>query len=89
MRPETETLSPVLSCKFWEISKNTFFTDHLQETASNVSLEGITTKFYMFILFYQNFYNTVWRENYNKKVSFSMSLEWCLEIISFFYKAQK
>ena len=50
----------------------------------NVSLEGIITKLCMFILFYQNFYNTVWREDCNKKVSFAISFEWCLETISFF-----
>ena len=29
-----ETLAQVLSCDFCEISKNTFFTEHLQTTAS-------------------------------------------------------
>ena len=29
-----ETLAQVFSCEFWEISKNTFFTEHLQVTAS-------------------------------------------------------
>ena len=28
----------VFSCEFWEISKNTFFTEHLWATASNSSL---------------------------------------------------
>ena len=26
---EKETLAQVFSCEFWEISKNTFFTEHL------------------------------------------------------------
>ena len=29
-----ETLAQVFSCEFWEISKNTFFTEHLWATAS-------------------------------------------------------
>ena len=29
-----ETLAQVFSCEFCEISKNTFFTEHLRETAS-------------------------------------------------------
>ena len=29
-----ETLAQVVSCEFCEISKNTFFTEHLWETAS-------------------------------------------------------
>ena len=29
-----ETLAEVFSCKFCEISKNTFFTEHFQVTAS-------------------------------------------------------
>ena len=28
-----ETLAHVFSCEFWEISKNTFFTEHLRATA--------------------------------------------------------
>ena len=32
-----ETLAQVFSCEFCEISKNTFFTEHLQTTASEVS----------------------------------------------------
>ena len=31
---EKDTLAQVFSCKFWEISKNTFFTEHLHTTAS-------------------------------------------------------
>ena len=31
---KTETLSQVFSCKFREIFKNTFFTEHLRATAS-------------------------------------------------------
>ena len=40
LQPETcnfikkETLAQVFSCKFWEISKNTFFAEHLRATAS-------------------------------------------------------
>ena len=30
-----EALAQVFSCEFWEISKNTFFTEHLWATASN------------------------------------------------------
>ena len=33
-----ETLAQVLSCEFCEISKNTFFTEHLQTTASMVQI---------------------------------------------------
>ena len=29
-----ETLAQVFSCEFYEISKNTFFTEHLRTTAS-------------------------------------------------------
>ena len=32
-----ETLAQVFSCEFCEISKNTFFAEHLWTTASNVS----------------------------------------------------
>ena len=32
-----ETLAQVFSCEFCEISKNTFFTEHLWTTASEVS----------------------------------------------------
>ena len=39
----------------------------------SVLLEGIITNFSMFILFSLNFYNTVGRENSNKKVSFAVS----------------
>ena len=46
---QKETLAEVLSCEFCEISKNTFFTEHLWATASielptileNISLENI------------------------------------------------
>ena len=30
-----ETLAKVFSCEFCDISKNTFFTDHLRKTASD------------------------------------------------------
>ena len=30
-----ETLAQLFSCEFWEISKNTFFTEHLWATASD------------------------------------------------------
>ena len=32
-----ETLAQVFSCEFCEISKNTFFTEHLWTTASDIS----------------------------------------------------
>ena len=32
-----ESLVQVLSCEFWEISKNTFSTEHLRTTASVIS----------------------------------------------------
>ena len=39
-RPETlfkkETLAQVLSCNFCEIFKNTFFTEHLRKTSSDI-----------------------------------------------------
>ena len=38
LRPETikkETLAKVFSCEFCEISKNTFFTEHLWATSSS------------------------------------------------------
>ena len=31
---EKEALAPMFSCEFCEISKNTFFTEHLRATAS-------------------------------------------------------
>ena len=34
----------VFSCEFCEISKNSFFTEHLRVTASEVSLKIIFTK---------------------------------------------
>ena len=38
-----ETLVQVFSCEFWEIFKNTFFTEHLRKTASAISFsEGST-----------------------------------------------
>ena len=36
-----ETLAQVVSCELYEISKNTFFTEHLWVTASGVSLREI------------------------------------------------
>ena len=35
-----EILTQVLSCEFCEISKNTFFTEHLRKTASVVTLSA-------------------------------------------------
>ena len=32
---EEETLAQVISCEFFEISKNTFFIEHLRATASD------------------------------------------------------
>ena len=37
-----ETLAQVFSCEFCEISKNTFFTEHLLVTASDVKPLGLT-----------------------------------------------
>ena len=45
-----ETLAQVFSCEFCEISKNTFFTEHLWETAS-----VIVVLWKSFILLTQNF----------------------------------
>ena len=36
-----ETLAQVFSCEFSEISKNTFFTEHIWATASSVILKRI------------------------------------------------
>ena len=36
---EEETLEQVFSCEFYEISKNTFFTEHLWKTASELLRE--------------------------------------------------
>ena len=33
---KVQTLAQVFSCEFCEISKNTFFTEHLWETASGI-----------------------------------------------------
>ena len=40
-----ETLAQVFSCKFCEISKNTFFTEHLWTTASNVCFVWVSKCF--------------------------------------------
>ena len=40
LRPATllkKTLAQAFSCEFWEISKNTFFTEHLWATASAIT----------------------------------------------------
>ena len=37
-RPKKETLAQMFSCEFWEISKNTCFTEHLWATASIYSI---------------------------------------------------
>ena len=39
-----ETLAQGFSCEFYEIFKNTFFTEHLQTTASKVELQFTTKK---------------------------------------------
>ena len=36
-----ETLAQVFSCEFWNISKNTFFTEHIRTTASGESFKII------------------------------------------------
>ena len=36
---ENETLAQVFSCKFCEIFKNTFFTEHFQVTASDIRMQ--------------------------------------------------
>ena len=38
-----ETLAQVLFCKFCEISRNTFFTEHLQTSASDVKQNKLFT----------------------------------------------
>ena len=38
-----DTLAQVFSCEFSEISKNNFFTEHVQTTASNLSFSEATT----------------------------------------------
>ena len=40
-----ETLTPVFSCEFYEISKNTFFIEHLRATAS------VHPKWYFLLIF--------------------------------------
>ena len=40
-----ETLVKVISCVFYEISKNTFFTEHLWATASQSSIDKTNTLF--------------------------------------------
>ena len=42
-----ETLAHVFSCKFWEISKNTFSTEHLRTTAY-IFLISFEIKVHMF-----------------------------------------
>ena len=39
-----ETLVQVFSCEFWEIFKNTFFTEHLEATASRRNIHKMTSK---------------------------------------------
>ena len=36
-----ETLAQVFSCEFYEISKNTFFTEHLWTTASRYMMDEV------------------------------------------------
>ena len=38
---ENETLAQVFSCKFCEIFKNTFFTEHFQVNASNIRMQVV------------------------------------------------
>ena len=38
-----ETLAQVFSCEFCEISKNTFFTEHLRTTASKMFMFSLCT----------------------------------------------
>ena len=47
-----ESLAQVFSCEFYEISKNTFFTEHLRTTASVFSLKK---KQNYFPRFFENF----------------------------------
>ena len=42
-----ETLAQVFSCEFSEISKNTFFTEHLWTTVSFKRLAGFFLHFYI------------------------------------------
>ena len=37
---DSGTLAQVFSCEFYEISKNTFFIEHLQENASTFQRDG-------------------------------------------------
>ena len=50
LRPKKETLAQVFSCEFFEISKNTFFTEHLRTTAS-----GFWNKIKFTWIFLKNF----------------------------------
>ena len=42
-----ETLAQVFSCEFWNISKNTFFTEHIRTTASGESFKIIIQSPYL------------------------------------------
>ena len=44
-RIKKETLAQVFSCEFCEISKNTFFTEPLQETACELTKNKFSEKF--------------------------------------------
>ena len=55
-----ETLAQVFSCEFCEISKNTFFTEHLRTTASEVKQNEVFTiinRIFIFIWYQCNIEN--------------------------------
>ena len=45
-----ETLAEVFSCEFCEISKNTFFTEHLWTTASGITCVTVYVQYFFLIL---------------------------------------
>ena len=69
-----ESLAQVFSCEFCEISKNTFFTEHLQATASNLgrkfkSAKLIFQKFGVLLLVtFVNFKKTYKKDNQSSNI---------------------
>ena len=46
-----EALAQVISCEFWKISKNNFFTEHLWTTASRVNAQHVNFLHYLSSVF--------------------------------------
>ena len=69
-----ETLVQKFSCEFCEISKNTFFTEHLLATASCTSFFVVSSS--------KTFFCSLWK-NKNKSTQTQAARQWKLEIFSY------